>query len=187
MVIDEPPLWRKIGIVAIAVIVALTVVFVPHRSMSSKTVSNKIDLQKLISFEKKQTQIVFLVGESQYDKEQREARELKQKQEEEAKKKLGSPGLLFDDGVKIIGDSTEQCVEYYQRVTGAGQLGYAGNIKSEGNEPRVGAGALEARYGHISLVVAIEGDYLILHDANWVKGKITERKVLASSQRGFIY
>lgn len=65
--------------------------------------------------------------------------------------------------------------------------GYAGSLQPEGQEPRIGAVALERDYGHVSLVVGIEGDYLILHDANWVKGAITERRVLKSTQRGYIY
>lgn len=99
-----------------------------------------------------------------------------------------SPAKQSDSTVRIIGDSYEQCVIYVQRVTGDRRAhGYAGDLQPTGSEPRVGAVALERDYGHVSLVVAVEGDYVVLHDANWVKGHITERRVLASTQRGYIY
>lgn len=90
--------------------------------------------------------------------------------------------------VKIIGKSNLQCVVYVKRTTGNAKVqGYAGDLKPEGQEPRVGAAALERNYGHVSIVIAIEGDWLILHDANYVTGAITERKVHKSTQRGYIY
>ena len=90
--------------------------------------------------------------------------------------------------VKIIGNSREQCVIYAKRITGNAKIrGYAGDLVSEGQEPKVGAAALERNYGHVSVVIAIEGDYLILHDANWDTGHITERRVHKSTQRGYIY
>lgn len=90
--------------------------------------------------------------------------------------------------VRIIGKSREQCVIYARRITGISAIqGYAGDIRSQGSEPRVGAGALERNYGHVSVVVAIDGDYLILHDANYIVGAITERRVHKSTQRGYIY
>lgn len=90
--------------------------------------------------------------------------------------------------VRIIGTSAEQCVAYFKRMTGITRpLGYAGSIPAQGGEPRIGAGALSAKYGHVSLVVAINGDMLTLHDANFQKNSITERVVNRSSQRGYIY
>lgn len=90
--------------------------------------------------------------------------------------------------VRIIGTSREQCVIYAKRITGNPKIrGYAGDLQPDGQEPRVGAGALERNYGHVSVVIAIEGDYLILHDANYSTGHITERRVHKSTQRGYIY
>lgn len=90
--------------------------------------------------------------------------------------------------VKIIGVSYEQCVIYAKRITGNSKIrGYAGDLQPEGQEPKVGAAALDARYGHVEVVVAVEGDYLILHGANLITGKITERRVHKSTQRGYIY
>lgn len=89
---------------------------------------------------------------------------------------------------KIIGTSSEQCVQYYQRITGDySQRGYAGNFIATKNTPKVGGGALSKNFGHISVVVAISGDFLIVHDANWIPGKITERKVPRSSFRGYVW
>lgn len=90
--------------------------------------------------------------------------------------------------VKIIGNSREQCVIYVRRITGNSKVqGYAGDLRSEGQTPKVGAAALERNYGHVSVVIAIDGDYLILHDANYSTGHITERRVHKSTQRGYIY
>lgn len=90
--------------------------------------------------------------------------------------------------VHIIGYSNEQCVIYVQRMRGdRAAHGYAGDLQPQGYEPRVGAVALERSVGHVSLVMAIDGEYLILHDTNWVKGSITERRVHKSTQRGYIY
>ena len=90
--------------------------------------------------------------------------------------------------VHIIGQSTEQCVIYVQRMMGNRHLqGYAGDAVPTQSVPKIGAAALERDYGHASFVVGIEGDYLILHDANYITGAVTERKVPASTQRGYIY
>lgn len=99
-----------------------------------------------------------------------------------------SPAKSSDESVRIIADSSEQCVVYARRVTGNAKIhGYAGTLKPEGQTPVVGAVALERDYGHVSVVVSIEGDWITLHDANWVKGHVTERKVLRSTQKGYIY
>lgn len=95
---------------------------------------------------------------------------------------------VYADSVRIIGKSNEQCVVYIQRIRGDRKAyGYAGDLVPEGQEPRVGAIALEKDVGHVSLVIAIDGDWLVLHDTNYVKGAITERKVHKSTQRGYIY
>ena len=104
------------------------------------------------------------------------------------KKVLPSPAKSHDSSVTVIGKSDEQCVRYVQRMRGDRKAhGYAGNLVPEGQEPRVGSIALERGYGHVSLVVALEGDYVILNDTNWLKGYITQRRVHRSSQRGYIY
>lgn len=77
---------------------------------------------------------------------------------------------------------------YARRVTGNAKVtGYAGYLLPEGMEPKVGSIALERKYGHASVVVEVRGDMIVLHDANWIKGAITERIVHVSTQRGFIY
>jgi hypothetical protein len=90
--------------------------------------------------------------------------------------------------VKIIGRSPLQCVLYIRQVTGNSKVkGYAGNLRPEGQEPRVGSIALDRRYGHVSVVREIRGNMLVLHDANWIRGAITERVVPLTEQRGYIY
>lgn len=90
--------------------------------------------------------------------------------------------------VRIIGNSYEQCVVYARRISGNAKIkGYAGDLQPEGQEPKVGAAALDGRYGHVEIVVAVEGDYVVLHGANLITGHITERRVHKSTQRGYIY
>lgn len=104
------------------------------------------------------------------------------------KAQISQPKQREANSVVVIGKSNEQCVIYARRITGNAKVrGYAGNLKSEGSEPKVGAIALEKSVGHVSIVIAINGDYLILHDSNWKKGSITERRVHKSTQRGYIY
>lgn len=97
-------------------------------------------------------------------------------------------GLSYtgNGSVEIIGESDEECVIYARRITGNPKIrGYAGNLQPEGQEPKEGSVALER--GHVSVVVAILDDKVILNDANYLKGKITQRIVSKSSIKGYIY
>lgn len=97
-------------------------------------------------------------------------------------------GLSYtgNGSVEIIGESDEECVIYARRITGNPKIrGYAGNLQPEGQEPKVGSVALER--GHVSVVIAVLDDEIILNDANYIKHKITKRQVLKSSIRGYIY
>ena len=99
-----------------------------------------------------------------------------------------SPGFDHSSDAKIIGDSSEQCVQYAKRVTGISRpLGYAGNTQSQGNDPQVGAIALERSFGHAMVVVAVADAGITIHEANFVKGHITERFVPYSDVRGYVY
>jgi len=90
-------------------------------------------------------------------------------------------------GIRVIGYSNEQCVVYARRISGIPIHGYAGNLQPNAYAPKVGALALERAYGHISVIVAIQSDgTLVLNDANWLTGKITERVVPPTQERGFI-
>jgi len=123
-------------------------------------------------------------GESEI---QRREREEKERKEAELKKKLGYRGSSFTGvGVpKIIGQSYEQCTIYARRVTGNSRIkGYAGNIAPNSQEPRIGSGVLEK--GHVSVLVALEGNLLVVHEANYLRGYITERKIPISAVRGFV-
>ena len=104
------------------------------------------------------------------------------------KKVIPSPAKVSDSSVTIIGYSNEQCVLYFERVSGIHRsLGYAGDIIPQGNTPKVGSGALEKKYGHIMYVVAIEDTGVLVHESNFVKGAIDERFVPYSDVRGYLY
>ena len=125
----------------------------------------------------------FVLGTSLADKE---ANRLEQERKENQRKP--SPGLRYDSSVEIIGESKEQCVQFFKRVSGIQRtLGYAGTIRVQGQEPRVGAGALWENYGHIGIVRAIEGDTIVVDDSNWIKGKVTRHRLSINQLRGFIY
>jgi len=89
--------------------------------------------------------------------------------------------------VTIIGTSFEQCVPWAREQTGINIRGYAGDIQSTQSDPRVGGIALDRFFGHASVVVGIGDNYIIVHEANWIHGKITERKVSKAAIRGYVY
>jgi len=86
----------------------------------------------------------------------------------------------------IIGRSNEQCVVYARRITRNEKVhGYAGNLTSEGDTPVVGAILLEP--GHVSVVREIKSDGVLVEEANYIHGAITQRLVPSGMWRGFIY
>ncbi len=89
--------------------------------------------------------------------------------------------------VEVIGYSNEQCLPWAREQTGADIHGYAGNVATTQSDPQVGAVAFDRFYGHASVVVGIGDDYIVVHEANWIPGKITERKVSKSAIRGYVY
>ncbi len=89
--------------------------------------------------------------------------------------------------VTVIGTSYEQCVVWARENSGIGIHGYAGNIAATQSEPRVGGIALDRFYGHASVVVSVGDDYIVVHEANWIHGKITERRVSRDAIRGYVY
>lgn len=90
-------------------------------------------------------------------------------------------------GATVIGSSYEQCVPWARENSGIGIQGYAGNIQPNAYEPRVGSIALDAFVGHASVVVSIGDDYIVVHEANWIRGKMTERTVSKAAIRGYVY
>ena len=92
----------------------------------------------------------------------------------------------YGSDIKVVGESWDQCVIYAKRVTGITRsLGYAGTIKPQTQEAKIGAIALE--WNHASVVIADYGDSIRVKEANWIKSKITERTVPKSRIRGYIY
>lgn len=88
--------------------------------------------------------------------------------------------------IKIVGRSYDQCVIYFKKQTGISRsLGYAGRIPPQGQEAKIGSGALE--YNHISLVIADYGDSVRVRESNYWRGYITERTIEKSYIRGYLY
>jgi hypothetical protein len=89
--------------------------------------------------------------------------------------------------VTVIGTSYSQCVPWARENSGIAIHGYAGDIAPTQSEPRVGGVALDRFYGHASVVVEVGSDYVVVHEANWMRGKITERRVSRDAIRGYVY
>jgi surface antigen len=132
--------------------------------------------------------IEIVQGESEYNRAQREEREKREKEELKKRTVRSSPAYSNYAGVEIIGESYEQCVGYAKRVTGINKtLGYAGNTRSEGDTPRVGAIALERSYGHAMAVQEIRPDGIVITESNFIRGKITRRTIPYWDVRGYVY
>lgn len=89
--------------------------------------------------------------------------------------------------VTVIGYSNQQCLPWAREQTGIQVRGYAGNVGATQSEPAVGGLALDRFYGHISVVVSVGADYIVVHEANWIPGRITERTVSKAAIRGYVY
>jgi surface antigen len=99
-----------------------------------------------------------------------------------------SPAKIEDSSATIIGTSYEQCVIYAEFTTGITKhIGYAGDAQPEGQTPKINSIALERKYGHAMVVVSIQSNGIIVHEANYIKGKIDERFIPYSDVRGYIY
>ncbi|MCX6810096.1 MAG: LysM peptidoglycan-binding domain-containing protein [Candidatus Berkelbacteria bacterium] len=96
-------------------------------------------------------------------------------------------GRAVSSEISIIGTSYEQCVPWAREQSGVGIHGYAGDIAPTQSTPRVGGVALDRFYGHASVVVGVGDGYIIVHEANWIRGKVTERKVSTDAIRGYVY
>lgn len=137
----------------------------------------------------------FVVGDSQHQVSERERiirenterirQEVIARERAERASRGGSYTASGYD-IKVVGTSYAQCVIYYKQATGKSEsLGYAGNIKPKTQEAKVGYGALEK--GHISLVIAVYDDAIRVREANYYRGKVTERTILKSQIRGYYF
>ena len=128
----------------------------------------------------------FLLGESNRDKELRRERE-RLEELNRVRKTLYTEsytGQGYD--IKVVGTSWEECVIYAKRITGITRsIGYAGYAKPQGQDTKIGSIALEK--GHASVVIADYGDSIRVREANYKRGKITERTIPKNQIRGYIY
>ena len=101
--------------------------------------------------------------------------------------RVAATGGRSYSSVNVIGTSYEQCLPWARAQTGIQIHGYAGDVAATQSAPRVGGIALDRFFGHASVVVAIDGDSIIVHEANFMRGKITERRVSQAAIRGYVY
>ena len=129
---------------------------------------------------------VFILGESNNqianERLQRE-REEKRAKLQEARGSSSYSNSGYD--IKIVGVSYEECVVYAKREAGITRsIGYAGKAQPQTQEAKVGEIALE--WNHASYVIAVNDDTIRVREANWIRGKITERTVPKSKIRGYL-
>lgn len=93
----------------------------------------------------------------------------------------------YSSTITVIGTSYEQCVPWARANSGVQIHGYAGDIQPTQSTPQVGGVALDRFFGHASVVVGVGDGYIIVHEANYVRGKITERRVSTDAIRGYVY
>jgi hypothetical protein len=125
-------------------------------------------------------------GESFIQKTEREERE----KEEKIKLSLVKTTSYTGYGNPIIiGTSWEQCVVFAKRKAGITKsIGYAGTAKIDGYEPREGAIGIEKNLvGHAVYIEKIIGDEAIITEANYIRGKITQRTLPLNKIKGYIY
>lgn len=129
-------------------------------------------------------QVSITVGESESQKKEREERN---RVIAEAKER----GESYTGGsaTKLYRDSTNNCVQWAKNQTGIHRtLGNGARLGIQGQEPRIGAiGAMAGRTPHAVLIVAINGDNLLVNESNHYKGWITQRTVKKSQMLGYIY
>jgi len=121
----------------------------------------------------------------------------KKKQQQVATTRVNTGGLYdltqqggggsYSSDVTVIGYSSEQCLPWAREQTGIQIHGYAGDVTPTQSEPRVGGIALDRFFGHASVVVGVGDGYIVVHEANYMRGRLTERRVSTSAIRGYVY
>lgn len=145
--------------------------------------------------------INIVVGESLADKEAREKREAEEaerkRQEEERQRQAIAYQQQLARRKPVIRPATVapaqttqavqvaptnnanlcSCVDYVQAVTGIriGVIGFARNWPINSREPRIGSVVItsESAAGHVARIIGIEGDDLILDEANYSRCRKT--------------
>lgn len=93
--------------------------------------------------------------------------------------------------VVVIAKKRIQCVVYARQETGISAIrGIARNIRTNSMTPVIGAvvKTSESRLGHVAVIKDMKGDWMLIREANYKSGYITERWVRINSSfiRGYI-
>jgi len=132
-------------------------------------------------------------GDSTYQtglrlEQERKASELARRRREvlarEVERSYGTGG----QATKLYQDYTNNCVLWAKKQTGISHpIGAGGRASIQGQEPKVGAIAVEKGSPHASVVKEVQDGYLIIHESNYTKNWITQRRVAINNFIGFIY
>lgn len=102
---------------------------------------------------------------------------------------LPSSGSAYGTAKLLYRDTLyRNCVSFVKAKTGIYRpLGNGARGAIQGYEPRVGAIGSTRGLPHAVYVVAVNGDMVTVHEANYMRGWITERVLPTSQFVGFIY
>jgi hypothetical protein len=119
------------------------------------------------------------LGESNYDREQREKREAEEKAREEAKALYIANHGYVQTNPKVIGHSNAQCVIWARENSNVWVSGWARTNLPNSNEPKIGGVVVtkESVIGHVAVIVGIDESSIVIHEANYIHGAITERRL----------
>jgi len=139
----------------------------------------------------------FTLGDSQFQLEQKEreladevSRRNRQVIARERATRTSGTSSTGTGGIatKLYQDYTNNCVAFAKAQTGINHpIGAGGRASIQGQEPKVGAIAVEKGRAHASVVTNIEGNLITIKESNYIKGWITTRTIARSSFLGYIY
>lgn len=89
---------------------------------------------------------------------------------------------------KLYQDQTNNCVAWVKKQTGINRpVGAGGRSGINSQEAKVGSAGVErGRLSHLVLIVAINGDDIVINESNYIKNYITQRVLHRSDFLGFI-
>lgn len=134
-----------------------------------------------------QEKIEIVLVESNSSKEERLNREREEKDRIQLRRE--KPYVASNSEVTVLYPSdVNNCVQWAKSQTGiSGTLGAGGRSAIQGQEPKVGAIGSTKGTAHAVVIVAINGDDIIINESNYRKGFITQRILHRSDFIGFIY
>lgn len=187
---------RYLILIILTSIFLLTTVKVEARSYTSETKQNGNNSNNLLStpyaLGDRHNVYVFQPGESNYDRDRRVAQERDTRLRDEAKRRqkvYAESSGGYGEAERLYEDQTNDCVTWVKIQKGIPKgtsLGNGARRAINSHEPQVGAIGAERGRVHAVLIVAINGDDIVINESNFYKGWITQRVLHREDFIGFI-